>query len=505
MYHQSDIHAIVQRRSATWFGRVVPSVLICLLVDAAFVIHSPSDWYVASLNLLASCPACSIAMVILADDDYIDHPYPFCSRLCPIAHRFVFLRSGTAQNSPQTFTLSRDRNFTQGRIVRAGFANSDLFALALTLYFPTLIVLAVDFNHFLRFDSQWIDGAVAHLFASNAAAVAARVTDGVASHAILTRSSLMRRFLVYTDVRYSDTPAMAVFSRWAGGVAEIAGDNELVPTVLRPFNLMVNALGCPSDTHSNRSDVALIIPTFKRAITPAHILPLTSHGHRPTRIFILQNYMHVLLDFRVILEAARQCPVVHVWCTNWNSFFFLTYVLMMFVPERFVMKMDDDILPLDGSSFTDYVRTATADDVIVGLGGPNKRLATPICGIEAKIAELGNRTDHVALVVLFNTQACKIMNRFQWYTILHAEDVAICYANAMECGTRSVAIPFPHRANHRDPMRHDLDPDFIKTAAGQNPSSLYLASVCHNIRGGYRPVLWTNFTITNPIDIRLPY
>jgi hypothetical protein len=177
----------------------------------------------------------------------------------------------------------------------------------------------------------------------------------------------------------------------------------------------------------------------------------------------------------------------------------------MFVPERFVIKIDDDVMPFDRLGIANYVHTAMNEDVIVGLGGPMTTLTTPICGINARVSPFAYRPDHVRLVVLFDTQACKIMNRFRWYTLLHAEDVALSVGNRMECGTRSVLKSFAVREYQRDSHSHALDPAFRRAAGNENVMSLYRRSYCHNIRGGYQPVLWSNFTNSMPIDLRLPY
>jgi hypothetical protein len=52
----------------------------------------------------------------------------------------------------------------------------------------------------------------------------------------------------------------------------------------------------------------------------------------PARILVLQNMMKPIIDFKAIRRVAR-VPVHHVWASNWNTFFYLTYVVMVFMPE----------------------------------------------------------------------------------------------------------------------------------------------------------------------------
>jgi hypothetical protein len=82
---------------------------------------------------------------------------------------------------------------------------------------------------------------------------------------------------------------------------------------------------CPFDRPVDVSDVVLIIPAFKRDYMYELITAVLRQTHRPSRIFILQNCMHVLLDFSRIMIAAKSLPVFHIWCANWNSFFVLPH------------------------------------------------------------------------------------------------------------------------------------------------------------------------------------
>jgi hypothetical protein len=58
---------------------------------------------------------------------------------------------------------------------------------------------------------------------------------------------------------------------------------------------------------------------------------------------------------------------------------------MMFVRERFIIKINDDVMPVDWIAIENYVRIAMNEEVIVGLGGPVTTPTTSICSIKAKI------------------------------------------------------------------------------------------------------------------------
>jgi hypothetical protein len=443
---------------------------------------------------------CTIAMVILTTDQYLDHPFPFNSSVCPISHRFIFLRTGTASDSSRTFTTSRDRTFSDGYIVRAGFNASDLFALALTLYFPASLSLTVDFERFDRFDGSWIDRAASQLLFEGAAAVAARVTGGLASHALLTRTEVLRHFLSYTDVHYSSVPSLAAFSLWAGDVAECKGSHVFAGAPAPSAGAAAYPLHCPAPRPG--SDVAVVLPAFKRDYMEALVGSLVRQIQAPTRIFFLQNRMHVLLNFSAIRAAARGTPVCHVWCTNWNSFFYLTYVLVMFLPERFVVKIDDDNIPIDRTGIRRFVKAAVPRNSIVGRGGA--AIGKRWCRLRPKVAPPTEEVDHVSWVVLFDPRAAKVMNRFRWQTKITAEDVALSLGNALECGTKSLRIPFKVQLFQADGKTQAGDREIMSNWP-KNHVDPFASAYCHIVFAGYRPVRWINFSIPVTVNLRLPH
>jgi hypothetical protein len=449
---------------------------------------------------------CTIALAVLATDAFLDAPYPFASAACRIEHRFVHIASGTGAGAAGTFASARDRSFAYGRIIRSGLNGSDLFALAATLMFPASFALIVDVAAVPRLDSAWIDAAVGLVLANATDIVAARLRGTAASHALLAPTPALRRFLMYTDVRYSRVPAMALFSATAAcrgfaRVRELAAAHALRPLGADPVSCADTpaVMRCPADRRSQRADVAAVIPSFKRDYMREIVAGLCEQTHPPARIFIFQNLMHVLLNFTRIFSVAS-VPVIHVWLTNWNSFFFESYVLMGFVPERFVLKIDDDHIPTDKVSLARFVDAAVRENVMVAPGGLT--IDRPLCSLEPQI--VGARTiDHLAWVVLFDAQAGKILHRFRPYNIVGAEDISVSVTNAMECDTLMISQPFGVNVLHDDGYGHRKDSE-IEVEYSKIKGILLELSYCHYIMAGYRPVTWKNFSIKNPIDIRWP-
>jgi hypothetical protein len=89
---------------------------------------------------------------------------------------------------------------------------------------------------------------------------------------------------------------------------------------------------------------AMIIPASRRDNFKEVIAGLMWQSIAPTRIVILQNMTKKIIDFEAIRQATR-VPLHHVWATNWNMSLYLTYVVMMFMPEPYSLKIDDDQVP----------------------------------------------------------------------------------------------------------------------------------------------------------------
>jgi hypothetical protein len=212
--------------------------------------------------------------------------------------------------------------------------------------------------------------------------------------------------------------------------------------------------------------------------------------------------MHVRLNFSAILKACGPYEVLHVWLTNWNSFFFLTYVLMSFVPERFVLKIDDDQMPNDRAGLARFVAAAEKSDRIIGSGAYTA--TRPLCGFVPRIGNGRGDVDHTAWVVLYDARAGKVMSRFRRYSLAHAEDVMLSVVNQMECGTDSITVPITVRANHGDGFGSEGDSE-VKIEHSKAKGDVFHMTYCHFINAGYVPRRWQNFTVRNPQDIRLPH
>jgi hypothetical protein len=160
----------------------------------------------------------------------------------------------------------------------------------------------------------------------------------------------------------------------------------------------------------------------------------------PTGIIILQNMMKRVFDFPQ-LTGASKVPLLHVWATHWNTFFYLTYMVTMFLPEPYSFKLDDDEVCDNPNDPENYVR-AIEENPNTFIGLVDFQGKTAYCDI--KVLEFGatNHSDHVTKIVLYQSHAGKVPHRIRPYAYIGGENIAISAINSMKCGKRSPQWPF---------------------------------------------------------------
>jgi hypothetical protein len=180
----------------------------------------------------------------------------------------------------------------------------------------------------------------------------------------------------------------------------------------------------------------------------------------------------------------------------------MTYVPMGFLHESYTLKIDDDTLPTDDGSIQSFVTLMRErPNLIVGSGGAchtGKK-----CGLPFRQLRLSDEIDHVSWFVIFHSDAAKILHRFRYFALFGAEDIALSLTNSIECGTSSLVARI-NRSITRDGLSQMNDPDITKLHSRGPNWTIYEATYCHYIRGGYRPVHWINQADNPRDDIRWP-
>jgi hypothetical protein len=380
-------------------------------------------------------------VVVVATESFLQQPRDIQSSICPVRERFVYLHSGAGTASAMAESRRLEQSFSWGRIVRTTFDTSNLFGLSLSLYYPATYVALIDLTRFPEFADSWLDQALARIMDGSLNVVAAEVSNGDAEGAVLMTQALARRFLLYTDIKYSEIPVMAVLTRACrcrsrGRIGTIGKADFGSTTCLGAPNAQL----CQPNRTAPEPSYAIIVPTFRRDYMSLLFQSIMFQTVLPTRVIILQNTMKRLFDFAQLTQASK-VPVLHVWATNWNTFFYLTYMVMMFLPEPYSFKLDDDEVCDDQRSIEVYLR-ALEDNPNMFIGPAKFQAEQPYCGVRIVEFSKTKYCNHVAKIVLYQSQAGKVLHRFRPYAYIGGEDIAISVTNSMECGTRSLSCPF---------------------------------------------------------------
>jgi hypothetical protein len=452
---------------------------------------------------------CSISLIVLAADIYLLHPVHFTAGRCHIRHTFIYIHSGAGINSFRTAGENLDQNYSDGKIVRTDLDDHDLFGLSLAIYYESDFVMMIDIAHFQSFDSNWISSGIDLICSGYADLITPHLEQGIATHAVLMKSSFARRFLLYTDVKYTSEHVMTVLSSLClcnqsfGRIVTFKGANELIPVTARPIPCDLvphHWTYCHRSTPRNAT-LAILLPVWKRNLLSDMLKALKQQTYQPDRIIVFQNQAHRTFDFRPLMKL---CPVPlhHVWLTNWNSYFFMTYIPMGFLHEPYTLKMDDDQIPTDTRAIEKYVTIMkTLPNRIIGAGGGDH--SGDGCGL----AENHGPYNHVAAFVMFHSDAAKILHRFRYDELFSAEDISLSLTNLMECGTSSLLVSV--RLDDLIPqLAHGNDPEFMRLHSREYRYSgrrVADSTYCHYLRGNYHLEQWSSQNDTRGVDIRWPW
>jgi hypothetical protein len=448
-----------------------------------------------------------LAIILVTGENYLSNPFEFPEGVCEIREVFVYIRGPPGAEAFGSTRLETDTNFTAGKIVRTTLDDHDLFALALGIYYPIDFIALIDLASFVRFDVNWIWSAVHFIGIRGDDIASPQVHNGIATHAVLMRASMARKFLLYTDVRYSDDHVMTVLSSLClcnssfGRVRELRGAHLMKPLSVNPLpcSVIPRRFRCPHFPQPGNATFAILLPNFKRQYITRTFNDLAGQTRQGSFILVFQNRAYQTYDFRA-LQPLSPVPIQHVWLTNWNSFFFMTYLPMAFLPYDYVLKVDDDFFPRHSRAIEDWLNlTDRHPNSLIGTG---PGYAPPACG-NISFQTSHRQPDHVAWVVLYPTSSGKMLHRFRYFTLAGGEDIGIALTSSIECGFISRqsggwVMVSDNLGQAKDAEIHAM------VAAARNGRGIYISIYCHYIAGGYRSPNWRKIPDIPYVDIRWP-
>lgn len=448
---------------------------------------------------------CTASVVFVSQNkDPNEILYPLNGLDCVVKDRFAYVHRGAGMEAADTSNSRTDMNITNAKVVRSNIDDGNLFAFALGIYFRYKYAIIIDVDRGRIPTAATLNACLEKIQSSDINAVFD--TDDPA-FVVATHISI-RHFILYTDIKYSSTNSLKVYHDMCD-VSEMCKYERLqMNRVSAPisYNDLPNNVKCEQvfSFKTENSSYAVLLPTYKRNNLKEAVEATMTQIEKPKRIVVFQNTMLTAFDFNTITQISS-VPVNHFWCTNWNSYFFMTYMSVMFLHERYFIKMDDDHIPTSPRSMTDWLQYMKENpNQMIGCGGGTLKQSTCDCKVAKRPT---NAVDHVAYVTMMYSWMGKLLHRYDAYTYMHGEDVAISLIGAMECNIESVVRPFPVKDSHNDDaMSHNEDRIFAEFHR-QNPN-IYIDIYCMYIKTGYVPKNWKKFRCRGRQvweSIRLPW
>lgn len=464
-----------------------------LLINHFMKITKPIPIQLINLDNSRSC---TMTLIIISQNQSISQIPRYKLERCLITNTFLYTHSGAGRDLNNTFPYDIDNSVTDFKIVRVnGLDNGNLFALALSIYYSSEYVAVIDIDEAKKIELN-VNSMVYESIDKLKSGCEIVFSNPVNPIAFISHQYVIRRFLLYTDVKYSEIQSMSLlYEMFACSGRQnyfVQQEEKVSPSCLH----VPRAWNCDKEATINAS-YAVLIPTFKRNYLARSILSWEKQNLKPAQIIVVQNRMHTRFDFKSY-ENLTKIPIRHVWCTNWNSFFYLTYSVMMFIEEKYFIKIDDD-------HFLDSEETARSMHEYI-THHPNTMVGSKKCG--NKIAKkfdcgctgikrsfsTGNKADYISLLVMMYSSSGKILHRFRQPSYLYAEDVAIGLTNAIECKVSSVSIPNIKTTNvgSSDGLSHKNDREY-KNVLKNFKDDVWRAVNCQYILYGYHPITWKNY------------
>ena len=269
----------------------------------------------------------------------------------------------------------------------------------------------------------WIDESITNL--QNEYEIS--FSNSINPYAILAFQYAIRRFLLYTDVKYSEIPSMSILYKFCKYPSQyLISNNEGINENLNSCDQIPNEWKCEVKTNSTQNTFAVLIPTFKRNYLIRSIKTLNMKNEKPNQIIVVQNRMHTTFDFNS-LEKVTEIPLRNFWCTNWNSYFYLTYSVMMFIKDKYFIKIDDDYF-FNTKAETEklFKFVSNNDNIIGGVGNRINRYIGCACHITKYNHDYREISDFISPVSIMYSTSGKILYRFAALSYLTAEDVSVC-------------------------------------------------------------------------------
>ncbi|KAK8793499.1 hypothetical protein WA158_004858 [Blastocystis sp. Blastoise] len=187
-----------------------------------------------------------------------------------------------------------------------------------------------------------------------------------------------------------------------------------------------------NSTHEYNSDTfSVTIGTYRRNYVEEQISDISTYSLKPKFITINQNLN--LVNFDILSFSKYNIPILHTWCTNWNSKYYGRYVISSIFETNYNLMFDDDFFLKDKKVIKDVVRKAKKDHKMYGYRGYNL-VEDPQNTLTINKDEFDYwQFDHIAVITLSDIFTYKRMFKYQIPTYDYGEDIHFSLTNYMDC------------------------------------------------------------------------
>ena len=349
--------------------------------------------------------------------------------------------------------LNADKYITKPFILRSNVERQGYLSSLLPLLYNSTYSLIVDSGDLVRPvpSSEWIDSAIAAIEQNPALVPTCGLypNSQVARGCMLLKTSDLRSIWTRTTFRRRSTPMMELFSHIFRCKFQYTITSGLMPSprlrassyvpsdfVSSQCDRVYDVIDFTCDAHYRETGtIGVVFPQYKRLWLERQLDSVTNGTLKASQIIVVQDAQHQ--DYQPLLRAWP--TVKHVWTTNWDSPFFLRFLVPLLMTAQYIHNIDDDII-FGNTTMQTLNNIVDQNRGVVGVNGRvvldtdflwgNFTQRNPYRG---KVGEPDG--DFLCNTYAGGLESVKVFWRYRPYTENNGEDIHYSLSNTMECGS----------------------------------------------------------------------
>ena len=347
--------------------------------------------------------------------------------------------------------LNADKFITEPFILRSSVESQGYLASLLPLLYNSTYSLIVDSGDLLRPlpSSEWIDSAIAVIEQNPTLVPACGLYSNsqVARGCMLLKTSDLRSIWTRTTFRRRSTPMMELFSHILRCKFQYTITSGLMPSprlrassyvpsdfVSSQCERVYDVIDFACDAHYRQTGtIGVVFPQYKRLWLERQLDSVTNGTLKASQIIVVQDAQHQ--DYQPLL---RSWPAVkHVWTTNWDSPFFLRFLVPLLMTTQYIHNIDDDII-FGNTTMQTLNDIVDQNRGVVGVKGRVVRDTDFLSGnftqrnpYQREVGEPDG--DFLCNTYAGGLESVKVFWRYRPYTENNGEDIHYSLSNTLEC------------------------------------------------------------------------